>query len=97
MQGAFVILLLAVPFLYLYLSFLIGQAAERKGRSFYSWWMIAIFASPVLAGIVVASMAPPPTASSLVPCPRCKEPIRPYAEICRFCSTCLEWTGRQEA
>ena len=74
---------------------LIADAAVRKGRSFWSWFFISFFVSPVLAAIIIAAVSPvqihgmessnTATAADLVPCWRCAEPIRPAAKACRFC------------
>ena len=84
---------------YAFVCKLIADAAVRKGRSFWSWFFISFFVSPVLAAIIIAALSPAQmhglessttgTAADLVPCPRCAEPIRPAANACRFCGTDL--------
>ena len=72
---------------YVTIACLVGGAAANKGRSFWAWFFIAVLVSPVLAGIIVAAMAPTdrPQSQDLRPCPRCAEPIRQAARACRFC------------
>jgi hypothetical protein len=96
------IFIIALVVLDLWICYRIGRAAERKGRSYLAWFWISFFTSPLLAGIIIATIAPQqmealpskeqipdPTisgGSDLVPCPRCAEPIRSAAVICRFCN-----------
>jgi hypothetical protein len=74
-------------FIYVFVCHRIAVAAERKGRSYVAWLAIALLTSPILAGIIVASMAAtqPAVGGELSPCPRCAEPIRAQAQVCRFC------------
>ena len=78
---------------YVWVCVLIARAAVAKGRSYRAWFAISFFVSPILAAIIIASVTPIAQvrgASALVPCPRCAEPIREAASVCRFCGTELE-------
>jgi hypothetical protein len=66
MQPAVWILVLVLVVLYLWLCSAIGNAAARKGRSGGAFFLIALLVSPVLAGIIVAALAPAMPASGLV-------------------------------
>jgi hypothetical protein len=76
---------LVVVAAYTFVCKLIADAAVRKGRSFWSWFCISFFVSPILAAIIIAAVSPThvqvltstsaPAASDLVRCQRCAEPI----------------------
>ena len=74
---------------WVWVSWMVANAAMRKGRSHTTWFAISFFVSPILGAIIVATLQP--TEGSLVesgdrvPCPRCDEAIRPNAKVCRFC------------
>jgi len=89
-----VLVVLALVAAYAWVCVLIARAASRKGRSYRAWFAIAFFVSPILAAVVIAAIASPRPASTgasdLVPCPRCAEPIRSAASVCRFCGMVLD-------
>jgi hypothetical protein len=43
-----------VGIIWLILTFVIGVAAERRGRSGFGWFLLALFLSPLVAGILLA-------------------------------------------
>ena len=70
------------------LSFAVGSAAQKKGRSFGAFWAISFFVSFVLAAIIVAAIAPAPRQIEQKltrDCPFCAEEIAPQATICKHC------------
>jgi hypothetical protein len=63
----------------------VGYAAERKGRSFATWNVIALFFL-LPAAIAVACMRDLEFEDDeLRPCPACAEAIQPQARLCWFC------------
>jgi hypothetical protein len=47
--------MLLVGIIWLVLTFVIGVAAERRGRSGFGWFLLALFLSPLIAGILLAA------------------------------------------
>jgi hypothetical protein len=71
----------------------VGRAAERKNRSFMSFFLIALFISPTLGAIIVAALPPDPSwlvkKGRLRSCPSCAEGIRLSALVCPHCQSNL--------
>ena len=55
-----VVAILGFIALYIWICHLIARAAVRKGRSYGAWFAIALFVSPVLAAIIIASVSASP-------------------------------------
>lgn len=91
-----ILLALLVLAAYIGVAMLIARLARRKGRSFGAWFAIAFFISPILAAIVIATIAPvdPAGGPGHRPCPRCAEPVRTQANTCRFCGLDLAGEAR---
>lgn len=73
----------------IYLAYLVGRAAQRKGRSFEAWFAIAIFFL-IPAAIIVAVMQDDPDASARAlnqtkRCPACAETVLLEARRCKHC------------
>jgi hypothetical protein len=47
--------MILVAIIWLVLTFVIGVAAERRGRSGFGWFLLALFLSPLIAGILLAA------------------------------------------
>jgi MFS family permease len=75
--------------IWIVLCYFIGRAAERKNRSYASFFLIAFFVSPILAAVIVAALPPSRemeiAKGRLVACTECAEAIQPEARICPFC------------
>jgi uncharacterized membrane protein YeaQ/YmgE (transglycosylase-associated protein family) len=78
-------------FLWIALSCLAGHLAKQKGRSYFGFFCLALFLSP-LAGIICAYIAKPniPKMEQQVlktqkKCPACAEFIKIEANVCKFC------------
>jgi hypothetical protein len=69
------------------LSILIGRAAMRKGRSFWSFYWLSVVFSPLILGLVVAIMKPidATEVGNSKKCPACAEMVKTEAAVCRFC------------
>lgn len=74
----------------------VGIFANRRGRSGFGWWLLALAISPLIAGVFVAVLpdlailrqaeqAAEELARTHVQCRFCAEPIRRDAILCRFC------------
>ncbi len=84
----------------------VGLFAHRKGYPYNAWFGLAFFASPIIAGLVVMTLAPrepiPPYATAgyqghgRIPCPFCAELILLDAQLCRFCGRDVVATHLQE-
>ena len=73
------------------LSILIGRAAMRKGRSFWSFYLLSVVFSPVILALVVAIMKPidATEVGNSKKCPSCAEMVKSEAAVCRFCGHSL--------
>lgn len=84
------------------LSVAVGLYASKKGRSSIGWFFLAVFISPLLAGIFLAiaknlaAPAPPKdelgnpiTPDTHVHCPDCRELVRKEARKCKHCGAAL--------
>jgi len=47
--------MIVIGIIWLVLTFVIGVAAERRGRSGFGWFLLALFLSPLIAGILLAA------------------------------------------
>lgn len=87
---------------WLAVSWLVGYAAAKRGRSGPVWFFIALLASPLIGGLILAIL-PKQGAAALprdeageaitpethVRCPECRELVRADARKCKHCGTAL--------
>ncbi len=67
--------------LWIALGCVAGLLASKKGRSFWGFFCLAFFLSPLI-GIIGASVA-----KAKKKCPACAEFILTEARICKFCGS----------
>lgn len=91
-----------ILFFWFLLAIVVGVAASRKGRSGFGWFVLALFISPVIAGLLVLLVSDqrepgPPTdelGNAITPethvkCPDCRELVRRDARKCKHCGAAL--------
>lgn len=77
------------------LAVIIGIAASRRGRSGFGWFILAVFISPLLAGLLLLALGRPnalpvgPTPETHVRCPDCRELVLKDARRCKHCGITL--------
>lgn len=76
------------------LSIAIGAIAANRGRNFFGWFLIALFLSPLIGGLLLAASGD--ARSGSVPagpprwaCPYCAEPVMIEAKVCPHCRSTL--------
>lgn len=78
--------LIIIIFFWLVLAAIVAVAADTRNRNGAGWFFFALFASPLIAGLLLIAVGPGPSHSGrLAACPNCAELIQPAAKICRFC------------
>lgn len=78
---------------WLVFAVVVGIIASSRGRSGFSWFLLACVLSPILAVILVALMpskkAPSgeelPSPRTHIKCPDCKELVIKDARVCKHC------------
>lgn len=88
---SFLLGLLAVVCGYAGLCFAIGGAAYKRGRSAFSFIMLALLLTPLLSYLILLiagsdRQSEDLRAGRLVRCPSCAELVQAAARVCRFCS-----------
>jgi hypothetical protein len=86
--------------IWILVSYFVGRAADRKNRSFASFFLVAFFVSPIVGAVIVAAL--PPTQEMLIAkgrmraCGRCAEAIQPKATVCPYCGNAdVAYQGQQ--
>ena len=66
--------------LWIILPFVIAAWAEKKNRSFASWFWFAFLCSPFIAAICLLV-----SGDGGKRCPKCAESVKPEAVVCKHC------------
>ncbi len=86
-----------IAFFWLGFAIVVGVFASRRGRSGFGWFVLALFFTPVLVGLLLAVLpkqltaaeaaleAERPTPETHVRCPDCRELVRKDALRCKHC------------
>jgi len=94
---AYVVIWVLAIAIHVWLSHLIGKAAERRGRNYWAFFWLSLLVSWVIMGIIVATLPydeGSSTARSVksgsrlpdtVECPFCAEDIKVKALVCKHC------------
>jgi hypothetical protein len=68
----------------------VGAWASNKGRSGIGFFILAVFISPLIAGVIVACVSRNETniarKGGLFQCSQCQEFVKPGAVVCRYCN-----------
>jgi hypothetical protein len=83
--------------LWILICYFVGRAADRKNRSFTSFFLIPFFVSPIVGAVIVAAL--PPTQEMLIAkgrmraCGRCAQAIQLRASVCAYCGSGPDLVG----
>lgn len=81
---------------WVFLSFVVGIGAGRRGRSSGGWALIAILISPLFATLLlIALREPQPNDQTHIRCKACAEWCSQEAQICKWCGTPLREVSAQ--
>jgi hypothetical protein len=84
-------LLFFVGLFWFAVSLAVASYASKKGYSWFGFFLLAIFISPVIAGIIVLIIQPTQSkiaaSSSTRKCPRCAEEVAWAASLCKHCGS----------
>lgn len=79
------------------LAGVVAIIAANYGRSGAGWFLLALFLSPILAGIILLAIGrvpqvdnDAPSPSTHVRCPDCRELVRMDARKCKHCGSVLQ-------
>jgi hypothetical protein len=68
-------------------SAIVANFARLKGRTWASFYLLALVGSPLLLGTIVATVTEAPHSSESHPCENCSEAVRFSARTCPSCGS----------
>lgn len=88
---------MTIAITWLFFAVLVGIYADRRGRSGFGWFLLAVLISPLLAGLLCLVLGPLKTSIELgapnpethVKCPDCRELVLRDARVCKHCGAQL--------
>lgn len=72
---------MAIFLIWLFLTLCIGAWANSMNRSFFGWFLISFFFSPIIGAIALLIFG-----AKNKTCPKCAETVKVEAKICKHCS-----------
>lgn len=66
-------------------AWLVAMYAEKKGHSFWGFFLLSIFTSWLIALIAALIVKDRNMQGATIPCPYCAEPILGAANVCKHC------------
>ena len=71
------------------IGMLIADQAERKGKSWSTFFWLTMLVSPLITGLIIATISPEggKIVSGTKPCPKCAEPVKLQAILCKHCGS----------
>jgi hypothetical protein len=89
-----------IGFLWFVLAIAVALLANKRGRSAFGWFVIALLFSPLVGFVFLlvlddlsastGSSAGVPSGATHVKCPACAEWVMPEATVCKHCGHALE-------
>ncbi len=89
-------LAIVVGVLWLFCSSAVANLAERKGHSAILWYLFALFFSPLLAFVIVASLPSEANLEAVAhpKCHHCSRVVPAESEVCPHCGADLAAEGK---
>ena len=71
------------------IGLVIADHAEKKGKSWSTFFWLSLLISPLVTGLIVATISP--EQGKIIPgtraCPKCAEPVKTEAVLCKHCKS----------